>query len=158
MVWGFVRGLGQGIVSCFRMDRWWLFLLYSLMIWALYWVMSISVLQSLQGMAETSALEGGLAGASDELAEAMAGLSSLGLMDALFLMLVGSLSSLVPVPGGFGAFHYLVALALSTVYGIPFGVGIVFATLSHESQTLTMILCGTASYIDETVRLRKIAD
>ena len=158
MVWGFVRGLGQGIVSCFRMDRWWLFLLYSLMIWALYWVMSISVLQSLQGMAETSALEGGLAGAADELAEAMAGLSSLGLMDALFLMLVGSLSSLVPVPGGFGAFHYLVALALSTVYGIPFGVGIVFATLSHESQTLTMILCGTASYIDETVRLRKNAD
>lgn len=158
MVWGFVRGLGQGIVSCFRMDRWWLFLLYSLMIWALYWVMSISVLQSLQGMAETSALEGGLAGAADELAEAMAGLSSLGLMDALFLMLVGSLSSLVPVPGGFGAFHYLVALALSTVYGIPFGVGIIFATLSHESQTLTMILCGTASYIDETVRLRKNAD
>ena len=98
MVWGFVRGLGQGIVSCFRMDRWWLFLLYSLMIWALYWVMSISVLQSLQGMAETAALEGGLAGAADELAEAMAGLSSLGLMDALFLMLVGSLSSLVPVP------------------------------------------------------------
>ena len=45
-----------------------------------------------------------------------------------------------------------------TVYGIPFGVGIVFATLSHESQTLTMILCGTASYIDETVRLRKNAD
>ena len=68
------------------MDRWWLFLLYSLMIWALYWVMSISVLQSLQGMAETSALEGGLAGASDELAEAMAGLSSLGLMDALYLI------------------------------------------------------------------------
>lgn len=157
-VWGFMKGLVQGVLSCFRMEKWWLFLLYSLMIWALYWVMSISVLQSLQGMAETSALEGGLAGAADELAEAMAGLSSLGLMDALFLMLVGSLSSLVPVPGGFGAFHYLVALALSTVYGIPFGVGIVFATLSHESQTLTMILCGTASYIDETVRLRKNAD
>ena len=152
MVWGFVKGLGQGVVSCFRMDRWWLFLLYSLMIWALYWVMSIAVLHSLQGMGDASGSVGGM------MADAIDGLSSLGLMDALFLMLVGSLSSLVPVPGGFGAFHYLVALALSTVYGIPFGVGIVFATLSHESQTLTMILCGTASYIDETVRLRKNAD
>ena len=150
LVWGFVKGLGQGIVSCFRMERWWLFLLYSFAIWALYWMMAVSVLYSLQGAAASS--QGGV------MADAIAGLSSLGPMDALFLMLVGSLSSLVPVPGGFGAFHYLVALALSTVYGIPFGVGIVFATLSHESQTLTMILCGTASYIDETVRLRKNAD
>ena len=147
MVWGFVRGLGQGIVSCFRMERWWLFLLYSFAIWALYWMMAVSVLYSLQGAAASS--PGGV------MAGAIAGLSSLGPMDALFLMLVGSLSSLVPVPGGFGAFHYLVALALSTVYGIPFGVGIIFATLSHESQTLTMIVCGTASYIDETLQGRK---
>ena len=147
LVWGFVKGLGQGIVSCFRMERWWLFLLYSFAIWALYWMMAVSVLYSLQGAAASS--QGGV------MADAIAGLSSLGPMDALFLMLVGSLSSLVPVPGGFGAFHYLVALALSTVYGIPFGVGIIFATLSHESQTLTMIVCGTASYIDETLQGRK---
>lgn len=155
-VWGFMKGLVQGVLSCFRMEKWWLFLLYTLIIWVLYWLMSLSVLYSVQGMdvAGTSAL----AGSADDLAGAVAGLASLGGTDALFLMLVGSLSSLVPVPGGFGAFHYLVALALSTVYGIPFGVGIVFATLSHESQTLTMILCGTASYIDETVRLRKNAD
>lgn len=149
-VWGFMKGLVQGVLSCFRMEKWWLFLLYTLIIWVLYWLMSLSVLYSVQGMdvAGTSAL----AGSADDLAGAVAGLASLGGTDALFLMLVGSLSSLVPVPGGFGAFHYIVALALSSVYGIPFGVGIIFATLSHESQTLTMILCGTASYIAETVR------
>lgn len=149
-VWGFMKGLVQGVLSCFRMEKWWLFLLYTLIIWVLYWLMSLSVLYSVQGMdvAGTSAL----AGSADDLAGAVAGLASLGGTDALFLMLVGSLSSLVPVPGGFGAFHYIVALALSTVYGIPFGGGIIFATLSHESQTLTMILCGTASYIAETVR------
>lgn len=154
LVWGFVKGLWQGVVSCFRMEKWWLFLLYSLAIWALYWLMSLSVLYSVQGMdvAGTSALADGMADAAGGLAGAVAALASLGASDALFLMLVGSLSSLVPVPGGFGAFHYIVALALSTVYGIPFGVGIIFATLSHESQTLTMILCGTASYIAETVR------
>lgn len=149
-VWGFMKGLVQGVLSCFRMEKWWLFLLYTLIIWVLYWLMSLSVLYSVQGMdvAGTSAL----AGSADDLSGAVAGLASLGGTDALFLMLVGSLSSLVPVPGGFGAFHYIVALALSTVYGIPFGDGIIFATLSHESQTLTMILCGTASYIVETVR------
>lgn len=149
-VWGFMKGLVQGVLSCFRMEKWWLFLLYTLIIWVLYWLMSLSVLYSVQGMdvAGTSAL----VGSADDLAGAVAGLASLGGTDALFLMLVGSLSSLVPVPGGFGAFHYIVALALSTVYGIPFGDGIIFATLSHESQTLTMILCGTASYIAETVR------
>ncbi|MGM9768622.1 MAG: lysylphosphatidylglycerol synthase transmembrane domain-containing protein [Candidatus Cryptobacteroides sp.] len=149
-VWGFMKGLVQGVLSCFRMEKWWLFLFYTLIIWVLYWLMSLSVLYSVQGMdvAGTSAL----AGSADNLAGAVAGLASLGGTDALFLMLVGSLSSLVPVPGGFGAFHYIVALALSTVYGIPFGDGIIFATLSHESQTLTMILCGTASYIAETVR------
>lgn len=50
---------------------------------------------------------------------AVSRLSELGTSDALFLMLVGSLSSLVPVPGGFGAFHYIVATALASVYGIP---------------------------------------
>ncbi|MGN1233883.1 MAG: lysylphosphatidylglycerol synthase transmembrane domain-containing protein [Candidatus Cryptobacteroides sp.] len=165
LVWGFVKGLGQGVVSCFRMERWWLFLLYSLALWGLYWLMSLSVLYSVQGMgvAGTAALEsgladaaGGLAGATGGLADAVAALASLGATDALFLMLAGSLSSLVPVPGGFGAFHYIVAIALSTVYGIPFGVGIIFATLSHESQTLTMIVCGTASYIDETLRRKTV--
>ena len=149
-VWGFMKGLVQGVLSCFRMEKWWLFLLYTLIIWVLYWLMSLSVLYSVQGMDVAGA--SALAGSADDLAGAVAGLASLGGTDALFLMLVGSLSSLVPVPGGFGAFHYIVALALSSVYGIPFGVGIIFATLSHESQTLTMILCGTASYIAETVR------
>ena len=134
MVWRFVKGLAEGVSSCFRMRRWWLFFLYSAAIWALYWLMSLSILYSVQEMD-------------------VPGLSSLGPVDALFLMLAGSLSSLVPVPGGFGAFHYIVALALSSVYGIPFEIGIVFATLSHESQTLTMILCGSASYVSESMSI-----
>ena len=81
-------------------------------------------------------------------------LDGLSLADAMFLMLAGSLGWLVPVPGGFGAFHYIVALALSTVYSLPFELGIIFATISHESQSLMMAVTGLASYADETL-LRK---
>lgn len=141
-IWGFCEGLWSGILSCMRMEKAWLFLLYSLIIWGLYWLMSASVLWAVQGM-DTSSLPA-------EFSGAVQCLSSLAAEDALFLMLAGSLSSLVPVPGGFGTFHYIVALALSTVYGVPFEIGIVFATLSHESQTLTMLICGLASYAAET--------
>lgn len=139
---GFAKGLYEGLVSCMKMDRSWVFAAHTAVIWGLYWFMSYAVLNSVSGM-DTSAL-------TPELASAVAGLSSAGPTDALFLMLAGSLSSLVPVPGGFGAFHYIVATALSAVYGLPFELGIVFATLSHESQTVMQIICGCCSYVSES--------
>ncbi|MGN0201772.1 MAG: lysylphosphatidylglycerol synthase transmembrane domain-containing protein [Candidatus Cryptobacteroides sp.] len=141
---GFCKGLWQGFVSCVRMGKGWLFLLQTLLVWCCYWMMSYSVLLAVQGM-DTSAL-------SEGMASCVRSLAGLGPVDALFLMLVGSLSSIVPVPGGFGAFHFLVAGAISSLYGVPFEFGMVFATLSHESQTLVQIVCGGLSYLDESIR------
>ena len=124
---GVFSGLWQGLVSFARMENKWRFLLYTLIIWAMYWLMSASTMWALPA------------------------LGALGPADALFLMVAGSLGWLVPVPGGFGAFHYIVSLALSAIYGIPFEQGIVFATLSHESQAITMALCGGASYLYEAL-------
>ena len=70
--------------------------------------------------------------------------------DAFFLMIAGSISSVVPVPGGFGAYHGVVAGALLSIWNIPMGTGMIFATLSHESQAITQALCGLASYIHES--------
>ena len=125
---GFCRGIWDGIVSCFRMKDWWKFLGYTVLIWAMYFLMSYTSLR------------------------AVPLLDSLSAADALFLMLAGSLGWVVPVPGGFGAFHYIVALALSTVYGLSFELGIVFATISHESQSVMMAVTGLASYVSETLR------
>lgn len=144
-VWNFIVGLVQGAKTCLKMKRGWLFVVWTLVIWGLYWLMSICVLMAVRGM-DSAAL-------SADMAESVGVLASFGALDALFLMLVGSLSSLVPVPGGFGAFHYIVAMALSSVYGLPFEVGIIFATLSHESQTVSMILCGGVSYFCEFRKL-----
>ena len=76
----------------------------------------------------------------------------LNLTDAFFLMLAGALSSIVPVPGGFGAFHFIVAGAVSYVYGLPFEFGIIFATLSHESQELNQLIWGGISFVIEQIR------
>ena len=122
------KGLLQGVFSCLKMQSKWKFFLYTLLIWMMYWVMSVATMS------------------------AMPDLDGLGPVDALFLMIAGSFGWLVPVPGGFGAFHFIVSLALSTIYGVPFESGIIFATLSHESQAITMAVCGGISYLDETFR------
>ncbi len=127
-IWGFCKGLWEGALSCFRMKGWWKFLCYTVLIWLAYFLTSYTSLR------------------------AVPLLDSLTAVDALFLMLAGSLGWVVPVPGGFGAFHYIVALALSTVYGLPFELGIIFATISHESQSIMMVVTGFASYVSETVR------
>ena len=129
-LWGFCRGLWDGVVSCFRMQGWWKFLSYTVLIWLMYFLMSYTSLRAVP------LLDGFTA------------------VDAMFLMLAGSLGWVVPVPGGFGAFHYIVALALSTVYNLPFELGIIFATVSHESQSLMMAVTGLGSYISEIIRKR----
>lgn len=129
-VWGFVAGMGTGLRDSLRMQHLWLFLLLTVLVWACYWMQCQAIVWAVDNL----------------LPEGV----RLGPGDALILMVVGALSSLVPVPGGFGAFHYLVSLALTSLYGIPMETAVIFATLSHESQILTQILCGGASYAAES--------
>ena len=127
-VWGIVRGIGQGFASCLQMKRKWLFFAYTLLIWGTYWFMAVSTVW------------------------AAPFLDNLDVIDALFLSLVGGLGFAVPVPGGIGAFHFIISMALATLYGIPVELGVVYATLSHTSQAITQIAFGAGSYIYEAIR------
>lgn len=127
-IWGLFKGLLQGFSSCFRMEDKWKFLLSTALIWSMYWLMAASTMWAIPV------------------------LDGLTMVDALFLSLAGSLGWLIPVPGGFGAFHFVVSLALQAIYGIPFETGIIFATLSHESQAITMALFGGGSYAYESLK------
>ncbi len=133
--WNVVLGIWDGLKSFLKLEKGWLFIVLTVIVWGLYLLESCGIIWAVRG------------GAPE--------MSSLGVGDALFLMFVGTLSSFIPVPGGFGAFHTLVAGALSAVYGVPFALGLVFATLSHESQTLVQILLGGISFIWESVKKRK---
>jgi uncharacterized membrane protein YbhN (UPF0104 family) len=125
---GIARGLLQGFASCLKMDKKWLFFAYTALIWMTYWFMASCTMW------------------------AAPFLEDLDMIDALFLSLVGGLGFAVPVPGGIGAFHFIIGLALSVIYGLPMELGIIYATLSHTSQAITQILFGLGSYAHEAFR------
>ena len=126
-LWGIAYGLFQGLSSCVHMEKKWLFFAYTAVIWLTYWFMAACTMW------------------------AAPFLDSLDMIDALFLSLVGGLGFAVPVPGGIGAFHFVIGLALSAVYGIPMETGIIYATISHTSQAITQIIFGLGSYAYESV-------
>lgn len=124
-----VKGLLTGFSSIFRMKRSCAFIILTLMIWGMYWLQIILLSKAFPATLTCD----------------------FSATDALFIMLAGSLASFVPVPGGIGAYHYLVATALTALYGLPWATGIIFATLSHESQAVTMLLTGAASAIRQSI-------
>ena len=126
-IWGIFRGVIQGFSSCMKMDQKWLFFAYTALIWMMYWLMAASIMW------------------------AAPFLDGLDLIDALFLSLVGGLGFAVPVPGGIGAFHFIISLTLSVMYGIPMETGIIYATLSHTAQAIMQIAFGLGSYTYEAV-------
>ncbi len=124
----FCSRAAQGFMAALRMKQVWKFILLTLLIWSMYWAMAVFSMMAIPDLA---------------------GLSP---VDALFLAIVGSFGWLIPVPGGFGAYHFIVALALQYVYGLTFDLGIIFATISHESQAVMMIFVGLFSYLYETFK------
>lgn len=72
--------------------------------------------------------------------------SNLQFVDAVFLLVIGSLGMAAPVQGGIGAFHWIVSRALNVVYDIDLKDGLAYATLSHESQLLLIAILGTISF------------
>ena len=125
---GILRGILQGFASCLKMEKKWLFFAYTALIWMTYWFMASCTMWAAPFLEE------------------------LDMIDALFLSLVGGLGFAVPVPGGIGAFHFIIGVALSVIYGLPMEMGIIYATLSHTSQAITQILFGLGSYAHEAFR------
>ena len=126
-----LSGLGAGFASIAKMDRKWPFLLRTVGIWASYITMMYCTIRAIPM------------------------LDMLTFTDALFLSAVGNLASVIPVPGGIGAYHYLVALSVQSLYGATWETGILLATLGHEAHAILIILLGIISYAHLTLRKKK---
>lgn len=132
--WGFISGIGKGLKSFRQMENPGLFLLYTVAIWASCWLVSALIIWSIQDIEP---------------------FTSLTLADAFSLTVAGSISTLIPVPGGFGAYHGAVATLIQVLHDIPMGSGMVYATLNHESQVLSQVIMGLIGYINESFFRKK---
>jgi conserved hypothetical protein len=130
-IYNILKGLGAGILSAFKMKNKGLFFLFTAMLWTTYWLTSYATILAFPSVGHLS------------------------IVDALFLMVVGGLGWVVPVQGGLGAYHFIVSLALYAVYSIPQTEGVVFATISHESQAFMMIVLGAISLISINISSKK---
>ncbi len=119
----FTVGLIDGIKTIKDMKRKGLFLLYTFLIWFLYILMIYIAFFMLK---ETSHLN---------------------FDAAITILVIGSLGIVAPVPGGIGAYHFIVKAALTEIYNINGNAAISFATLTHAGQTLLNIVVGGFSYM-----------
>jgi glycosyltransferase 2 family protein len=118
----FVGGVWQGVLSIRKLEKKWLFLFHTLLIWVCYYFMTYLVFFAFEPTAH------------------------LGLLAGLVLLVVGGLGMSAPVQGGIGIFHILVSSAL-VIYGVSKEDGVSYAFILHTSQTLTVIILGGISFV-----------
>ncbi len=119
-----IKGILEGLKTVYKMKKFGAFLFYTVFIWLNYLIMTWVVVFALPST------------------------SGLGIIDGLFLLVIGGLGMSAPVQGGIGAYHWIVSRGLFAVYeNITIEEGLVFATLSHESQSLMILVIGIISFV-----------
>lgn len=140
----FIKGIWMGFKACLHMKQAWKVFALTGCVWAMYWSMGVCITYAAP------------------VADGIYAADVLSPLDALFLLIAGSIGMLIPVPGGFGSFHLIVAAALvspaifpalhTAGLNIGYQTAMIFAVLAHESQALAMIVGGVFSYIHELIR------
>ena len=115
---GLARGLLDGVLSVRHMRQPGLFLAHTALIWGMYFASGYVLFFALPAF------------------------SQLGPMAALTCLVAGALAMVLPTPGGTGAYHVVVASALSAMYGLDRGLAAILATFTHGSQMLATLLLG----------------
>ncbi|GAB1446093.1 MAG: flippase-like domain-containing protein [Cyclobacteriaceae bacterium] len=118
-----VVGFKEGLLAVFRLEHGFAFVVISILIWFLYFVMSYLVIIAFP---ETQWL---------------------GISAVLTLFAMGAIAMAVPLPGGAGSYHTIVPLGLVVLYNLPQGEAIAFVFIFHAWQTFIMIVGGVLSLI-----------
>ena len=116
------NGFLDGIKTIFTMEKKGLFIIYTLLIWGFYVVMTWLPFYMLP---ETS---------------------HLGLTEAVTLLGLATLGVVAPVPGGMGVYHFIGILLLNGFYGISESAAVSFVTINHTSQMIFYLVAGCLSY------------
>jgi len=77
----------------------------------------------------------------------MSATKHLALIDALTVMALGGIGTLVPTPGGIGAYQYFVTLTLISLFLIEKNTAMAFANLIYFTQWLLINIVGGISWV-----------
>jgi glycosyltransferase 2 family protein len=117
-----ITGIRNGFITIRKINRPWLFIIYSIGIWFTYYLSTYLCFFAIKA---TSGLDA---------------------FAALFVLGIGGLGMSAPVQGGIGAYHFLVSEGL-VLLSVPKADGLSFATITHSSQTLLVLVIGSLSLI-----------
>ena len=126
----FLSEMKEGFQTIVHMKKKGLFIVHTLIIWAMYFLM---VYVCIYALPETQELS---------------------LANMLFVMVAAGMGMVVPVPGGIGAYHYLVVLSMSLL-AIDETVALSFATLVHSGQMVMGIFTGLIALLFMYLRTKK---
>lgn len=113
----FWAGIKEGLKSISQLKSKAPFILHTLFIWLMYYLMVYICIYALPATEHLSPSSG------------------------LLVMIAAGFGMVVPTPGGIGAYHYLVMLGLG-VLGIASSDGVSFATLVHTGQLVMTVISG----------------
>jgi uncharacterized protein (TIRG00374 family) len=118
----FLRGLLDGVKSIMKIKQKWSFIALTLLIWMLYTLMTYTAFFAI---------------------EATTGLS---FFDAITVMSLGSLGMVAPVPGGIGAYQFIVKAILTEIYLVPSEPAVSYSIILWAAQSAMILILGTFSY------------
>lgn len=118
----FLQGIGTGIKSVLAMEKRGLFLAHTFFIWVMYFLMSYVLFKAIPAV------------------------STLGLTDAVLVMVAGGFGMVLPAPGGIGSYHWAVSLGFAAV-GFSGDVGFAVANVVWLTQTAMIVATGGLGYV-----------
>lgn len=119
---GFLQGIGTGIRSVLAMERRGLFLVHTVFIWVMYFLMSYVLFKAIPVV------------------------QSISWTDAVLVMVAGGFGMVLPAPGGIGSYHWAVSLGFAAV-GFVGDIGFAVANVVWLTQTAMIVLTGGFGYI-----------
>jgi len=118
----FLKGLLDGVKTILKMEHKWSFLGLTLVIWGLYTLMTFTAFFALEAT------------------------SGLGIKEAITVMALGSLGMVAPVPGGIGAYQFVVKAILTEIYLVASEPAVSYSIILWSAQSMMIIVLGAVSY------------
>lgn len=116
------KGVINGLKTITNLERKWEFIALTVFIWINYALMTWVVVFAIESTSHIS------------------------FWHSIFILVIGGLAMAAPVPGGIGAFHYIVSRGLAVVQGVNLEDGLTYALLAHESQIIFELIIGPLSF------------